>query len=155
VEVRPSFVIFLHSRFITLAASVAHTIECGLGSGVREALLADEITSRLPQLYGGPDLTECWIAYAERPVRGLGSSCVVLISKMTGLLLYAGSANHRRIRPEVYTSLGCVHLIVLHHATGDCRLHVRGRRPSARNSTGGRLYDGHVARAGSSAANSD
>jgi len=76
------------------ARAIAESVvlEHGLGSGVRDVLLADEITWRPPKLYGGPDLTECWIAYVERPLRGLGSSCVVVVSK-TGLVLYAGNAN--------------------------------------------------------------
>lgn len=65
----------------------------GLGSGARSALLVDELTSRPPLLYNDPDLSEVWIVYAERPVTGLRSSAIVLLSRATGAVLYAGSAN--------------------------------------------------------------
>jgi hypothetical protein len=67
--------------------------ERGLGSGVRDLCLLEEISWRQPQVYNGPSLAECWIAYVERPMARLGASSIVLISKKTGEVLYAGSAN--------------------------------------------------------------
>jgi hypothetical protein len=67
--------------------------ERGLGSGVRHLCLLEEIAWRPPQVYNGPSLAECWIAYVERPMTRLGASSIVLISKKTGEVLYAGGAN--------------------------------------------------------------
>jgi hypothetical protein len=83
----------LISREEARAIAESTILERGLGSGVRGLYLVEEITWRLPNLYAGPDLAECWIAYAERPVRGIGESCVVLISKNAGKVLHAGGAN--------------------------------------------------------------
>jgi hypothetical protein len=37
-------------------------------------------------------LEECWIAYVERPVTGLESSWIVLVSRKSGEVVYEGSA---------------------------------------------------------------
>jgi hypothetical protein len=81
------------SRDEARAIAASTILERGLGSGVSNVLLVEEITWRHPQVYNGPSLAECWIAYVERPVRCLGDSSVVLISKTTGEVLYAGGAN--------------------------------------------------------------
>lgn len=66
----------------------------GLGVGVSGVYLESELSSRRPTLYGGPNLDDCWIAYVDRGwSTGLRSSLIVLISKRTGEVLYAGSAN--------------------------------------------------------------
>ncbi|MDQ6871216.1 MAG: hypothetical protein M3037_04300 [Gemmatimonadota bacterium] len=65
----------------------------GLGTGVRSVLGFDELKVRAPVLYRGPDLRKCWIAYAERPLRGLFASNIVLIDRESGEVLYSGSAN--------------------------------------------------------------
>jgi hypothetical protein len=65
----------------------------GLGTGVQQVCTVDEITWRRPAIYGGPELSTCWVAYAERPIRGLFSSDVVLISRVSGEVLYSGSAH--------------------------------------------------------------
>ena len=68
--------------------------ERSLGVGVRDVYLASEITWRRPTLYAGPNLDDCWIAYVDKwSPPGLHSSLIVLISKRTGEVLYAGSAN--------------------------------------------------------------
>lgn len=64
----------------------------GLGSGAKEAFLQEEIGVTFPGIYSCPNLAECWIVYADAPILGLQSSSVVLISRTTGAVLYAGSA---------------------------------------------------------------
>lgn len=64
-----------------------------LGTSASGAFLINEITARHPNLYGGPNLAECWIVYAEQPPTALRSSAIVLVSRQTGKVLYAGSAN--------------------------------------------------------------
>jgi hypothetical protein len=50
---------------------------------------------RAPTIYGGPDLSRCWLAYAsdDFDTRALRSSIVVFIDRANGSVLYAGSAN--------------------------------------------------------------
>lgn len=67
----------------------------GLGTGVRDVFLSEDVTGRLPLLYGGPDLNACWIAYAERSVYALRSSTVVFLDRVSGAILYRGSATMR------------------------------------------------------------
>jgi broad specificity phosphatase PhoE len=64
-----------------------------LGQGVRSVCALDEV-ARAPALYGGPDLSQCWLVYADvgEPV-ALRSSIVVLVDRVSGEVLYAGSAN--------------------------------------------------------------
>lgn len=62
------------------------------GRHVREVCGVDELTSREPTLYG-IDVARCWIAYVDRPVRGLMPSEIVLVAKDTGEIVYAGRAN--------------------------------------------------------------
>jgi hypothetical protein len=62
----------------------------GLGTGVRGVFQLDEIHWQSPVMYKGPNLADCWIAYAERDTLRVGSSCVVLIAKANGEVLYAG-----------------------------------------------------------------
>jgi hypothetical protein len=59
---------------------------------VRNVCALNEATPA-PTLYDGPDLSNCWIAYVDTPLRGLQSSTIVLVSRDTGEVLYAGSAN--------------------------------------------------------------
>ncbi len=71
-----------------------HAIISGrLGTGVHALALVDELQVRPPMIYGGPDLRTCWIAYAERPLRGLMASTIVLIDRESGAVRYSGSAN--------------------------------------------------------------
>lgn len=67
----------------------------GLGTGASRALLVDELTAARPVLYNCPDLEDCWIVYAESPLSGimLRSSDIILVSRTTGAVLYAGSAH--------------------------------------------------------------
>ena len=46
-------------------------------------------------LYNGPDLTRCWVAYADQDwsEQSPHSSNVVLIDRKTGCVLYAGNAH--------------------------------------------------------------
>lgn len=81
------------SREEALSIAAAEIITRRLGTGAREALLAHERSGRLPLLYNGPNLADCWIVYAERPLVGLRSSSVVLVSRESGAVLYAGSAS--------------------------------------------------------------
>lgn len=67
--------------------------ERGMGSGARAALLLEELSSPPPNLYNGPKLADCWIVYAQRPELGIRASTVVLVSRATGAVLYAGSAH--------------------------------------------------------------
>ena len=56
----------------------------------------EELKGRLPSIYGfgAEELEGLWIAYVERPTDfSLRSSVVVLVSKSTGEIAYAGSAN--------------------------------------------------------------
>jgi hypothetical protein len=76
----------------TIAAK--EIIARGLGSGVR-AIYSPEEVQRAPNIYGGPDLSRCWLAYAndDFDTRALRSSIVVFIDRANGSVLYAGSAN--------------------------------------------------------------
>ena len=62
------------------------------GHQIRDIFGVDELPFREPTLYG-IDVARCWIAYIDRPVRGLMSSEIVLVAKDTGEIVYAGSAN--------------------------------------------------------------
>jgi len=64
-------------------------------TGVREVLRLEELRFRAPVIWGFPEdrLRSCWIAYLERPVRGLFSSTVILVHGQTGEVLFCGSAN--------------------------------------------------------------
>jgi hypothetical protein len=64
----------------------------GLGTGVRHVYLWNDIPFRKPSVYG-PDLSNCWIAYVERPLRGLESSVIVAIDRDSGAVVCAGGAN--------------------------------------------------------------
>ena len=63
----------------------------GLGTGVRTLYPFDEIPGRRSSLYGVA-LGASWIAYAEGRITGLRSSDIVVISRITGEVLYCGSA---------------------------------------------------------------
>jgi hypothetical protein len=52
----------------------------------------DELPFRAPMLYG-VDVARCWMAYVDRPLRGLMSSEIVLVAKDSGDIVYSGSAN--------------------------------------------------------------
>jgi hypothetical protein len=80
------------SRDEALRVGAAEIAKRGIGTGARAAYLHSEIDWRAPLLYGGPNLDDCWIVYAERPITGLESSTIVLVSRETGAVLYAGSA---------------------------------------------------------------
>ena len=62
------------------------------GRRIRDVFGVDELPIREPTLYG-IDVARCWIAYIDRPLRGIMSSEVVLVSKDSGEIVYAGSAN--------------------------------------------------------------
>lgn len=68
-------------------------VSSGLGTGVSHIALLDELSSRPPLLWNGPDLRTCWIAYAERPLLGLMQSTIVLIDRESGAVRYKGGAN--------------------------------------------------------------
>ena len=74
------------------AVAEAHALSTGSGFGIREVRLLEEV-GRGPTLYNGPDLTRCWIAYVETRRHWLGPSTVILVDRITGDVLYAGSAN--------------------------------------------------------------
>ncbi|MCK4325742.1 hypothetical protein KAW55_03210 [bacterium] len=59
---------------------------------VGQVLPIDELVRSEPCIYGY-NLDDYWLAYAKRPFKGLHSSQVLLISKVTGEVVYAGSAN--------------------------------------------------------------
>ncbi|MDO9567249.1 MAG: hypothetical protein Q7J15_10965 [Candidatus Desulfaltia sp.] len=65
--------------------------------GIREILSIEEIVCRRPCIYGHPDekMKNYWIAYLSIPSKRimLSSSTILLISKETGEIIYAGSAN--------------------------------------------------------------
>lgn len=65
----------------------------GFGTGVRGVYLVQELPTRRPNLYLGPPLDRCWIAYVDRSGLTVGSSSIVLIDRETGEVLYSGSAN--------------------------------------------------------------
>ena len=81
------------SREGAIRIGSAEIVARGLGTGARGAFLIKEITAPHPRLYNGPNLAECWIVYVEQPVPGLRSSEVVLVSRQTGEIMYAASAN--------------------------------------------------------------
>ena len=61
--------------------------------------LAEEYTQP-PNIFWGPPLSECWIAYLARPTPGpgadvsvIGPSDIVLVDRQTGIVRYSGSAN--------------------------------------------------------------
>jgi hypothetical protein len=64
-----------------------------LGRGVLNVVSVDEIQGRVPSIYGVPDLVGVWVAYVARELVGLRASLVVLVSRATGDVVYAGSAN--------------------------------------------------------------
>lgn len=73
----------------------AHEIATGAADGpIRKVLSLDEITAAKPCIYGFSEetLKEYWIAYVDRPVIGLQSSDVVLVSKEDGRVAYIGDA---------------------------------------------------------------
>lgn len=63
-----------------------------LGSGVHNVVSVEEILGRAPSIYGAPNLVGVWVAYVARELVGLRASSVVLVSKSTGDVVYAGSA---------------------------------------------------------------
>lgn len=65
------------------------------GTGIAQVLAFDELQGRRVNLYNvsGESLQDCWIAYVERPLRGLFSSSIIVISRRTGRVIYNGSAN--------------------------------------------------------------
>ncbi len=66
----------------------------GLASGGSEVFALDELASRPPLIYGGPDLRRCWIAYASAPGNDIRPAIIVLIDRESGAVRYAGSANN-------------------------------------------------------------
>jgi hypothetical protein len=74
-----------------IAERLAWTRELGLI--VDRVMALSEIAWRRPSLYGFSDLSAFWIVYASQPGTKLGASTVVLVSKATGDIAYAGSAN--------------------------------------------------------------
>jgi hypothetical protein len=65
--------------------------ELGQGLAIRDVYSLEEIDFRRPAIYA--QLENCWIAYVERPHSGLVSSMIVVVSKNSGEVVYAGSAN--------------------------------------------------------------
>ncbi|MGH8526385.1 MAG: hypothetical protein ACREXY_19915 [Gammaproteobacteria bacterium] len=63
------------------------------GRRVSKVLAPHELSCR-PAIYLVRDkLEDCWIAYVITPLRGLQSSSIVLVSRATGAVVYAGGAN--------------------------------------------------------------
>jgi hypothetical protein len=62
------------------------------GRRVRYVFGIDELPFREPCLYA-VDVARCWIAYVDRPLRGLMSSEIVLVAKDSGDIVYSGTAN--------------------------------------------------------------
>ena len=54
--------------------------------------LWDEIR-RKPSVFAFADLTNCWIAYAGSHYNGLMASTIVAIDKVSGAVVYDGSAH--------------------------------------------------------------
>ena len=65
------------------------------GTGVGEVLSGDELVGRRISVYSVTpiDWDNCWVAYMKREVFGLFSSLIVVISKVDGAVIFAGSAN--------------------------------------------------------------
>lgn len=65
------------------------------GTRVKFVATVDELRgTRSPSIYAIGDLDAYWIAYVDRgPPQALRSSAVVLVSRLTGSIAYAGSAN--------------------------------------------------------------
>ena len=56
--------------------------------------LEEEVFTRPPSIYNGPDLSHCWIAYLEHPNPSIHqSSTIVLIDREDGVVRYVGSGN--------------------------------------------------------------
>jgi hypothetical protein len=81
------------ARTIAEAYLARPTTDLG-GTRVRAVLGLEELGFPAPTPYNlRHDLASCWIAYVDRPVLMLGSSDIVLVSKVTGEVVYAGSAH--------------------------------------------------------------
>jgi hypothetical protein len=81
------------TREDALRIGATEIVARGLGSGARDAVLLSEMSGRIPAVYVLSDFGDCWIVYAERPMKGLFSSEIVVLSSETGAVLYSGSAN--------------------------------------------------------------
>ena len=62
---------------------------------IRHVLLWDEITVRKPAPYFTSPVRpeDCWVCYLESQVMMLASSEIVLVTRDTGEVVYAGSAS--------------------------------------------------------------
>lgn len=71
----------------------AHAAETGRGL-VDEVVAGSDLGGRRINVYGAPPLETCWIAYLRRPDLpfGIRSSEIVMICRVTGDVLYSGSA---------------------------------------------------------------
>ena len=71
--------------------------ELWTGYTVRDVLAWDEIDSAKPCIYYPKpfDIENCWIVYLDGPYTGwmLKSSDIIIVSKESGEVFYAGSAN--------------------------------------------------------------
>lgn len=79
-----------------IALQAISRMEClSEGTGVAKVLSAEELERGRLSIYWASSVPfdRCWVAYIERPLVGMRSSLVVVISKDDGEIVYAGSAN--------------------------------------------------------------
>jgi hypothetical protein len=66
----------------------------GMENSIWTIWLEEEVISRAPSIYNGPDLSRCWIGYLENPDPSIyQSSTIVLIDREDGVVRYVGSGN--------------------------------------------------------------
>jgi hypothetical protein len=78
------------------ARAIAETAALGRGlaCSIRAICLEEELITRPPSIYNGPEIARCWIAYGEGVNPWvIQSSTVILIDRKDGVVHYVGSAN--------------------------------------------------------------
>lgn len=81
------------SREAALTIAKAHAMSNGLGRGISQVLLPEEITWRKPRLYN-VELNNCWVAYVDKLyLGGLESSVVIIVNRDSGAVVFAGDAS--------------------------------------------------------------
>lgn len=77
------------ARAIAESAALAR----GSAGSINAVCLNEELISRPPSIYNGPDLSRCWIAYLESGPWIIQSSTVILVDQRDGVVRYVGTAN--------------------------------------------------------------
>lgn len=77
------------ARGIAESAALAR----GLIRSIEAVCLKEELITRAPSIYNGPDLARCWIAYLASDPWIIQTSTVALIDRVDGVVRYVGPAN--------------------------------------------------------------